>query len=80
MHVYMFRLLSDGKRILITKREEDLALLAQGWTLLGEYKKWDKAFAVAMKIAERKDAVLEWYLEDELESAKALEAVGRQGV
>ncbi len=76
----MFRLLSDGRRVLITKREEDLKLLGQGWALLGEYKRWDRAFAAALRIAEREDAVLEWYLEDELESAKALEAMERQNI
>ncbi len=75
----MFRLLRKGERILITRREEDLALLAQGWILVGEYRKWEKAFSAALKIAEGEEAVLEWYLEDELESVKArrLEAVER---
>lgn len=70
----MFRLFRRGDRLLISGRDEDLSLVRQGWSVVGEYGRWGKAFSAAVRLAEREDLVVEWYLEEEVASAKPLRA------
>ncbi|MEL9990051.1 MAG: hypothetical protein QXP98_03180 [Thermoproteus sp.] len=73
----MFRLLRKGDRVLITGKKEDLSLMEQGWVLLGTYKKWERAFREALRLADLEELVVEWYL-DEAADSKALKAARRQ--
>jgi len=38
------------------------------WVLVSKYPTWDKAYKKALYLASRLDYVLEWYLEDQVES------------
>ncbi|MEZ0248891.1 MAG: hypothetical protein ABWJ97_06430 [Thermoproteus sp.] len=73
----MFRLLRKGDRVLITGKKEDLSLIEQGWVLLGTYRKWERAFREALRLADSEELIVEWYL-DEAADPRTLKAAGRQ--
>jgi len=58
---------------LISERDEDLFLVRQVRSVVGEYERWG-AFSAAVRLAEREDLVVEWYLEEDVASAKPLRA------
>lgn len=77
----MFKVLRNRDRVLVTGRGEDAVLLQLGWTLVGAFDDWTSAYKAAVKLAEREDLILEWYLEEELAAAKAtLKAIGGEPV
>jgi len=65
-YTYMFRVYLNPKeaRVLVTKAKVE----EKDWVLVGKYSTWDKAYRKALYLASRLDYVLEWYLEDQLES------------
>ncbi|MGC8584118.1 MAG: hypothetical protein ACP5I3_11050 [Thermoproteus sp.] len=71
----MFRVFRKGDRLLISGRDEDLSLIGQGWAVVGEYDRWERAFSAAVRLAEREELLVEWYLEEEVASARRLKAV-----
>ncbi|ACB39697.1 hypothetical protein [Pyrobaculum neutrophilum] len=60
----MYRVLANKRegRILVTGKEKDLELLAEGWDLLLESLDWEEAFEYALEIAG--DDVVEWYYDE----------------
>jgi hypothetical protein len=60
----VYRVLVNEKegRILVTRKEEDLRLLEEGWDLVFESFDWDEAFDFAVDMAD--DEIIEWYYED----------------
>lgn len=65
-------LINEGLgRILVSGRVEDRKLVREGWKIIYSSEKWEDAFRKARSIAEDRDYVLEWYLEEEKEVLKA---------
>jgi|GEM_PF-687055 hypothetical protein len=63
--VYMV-LINEGRaRVLVTGRSGDAELTGMGWRIAGRFKTWREAYEEARTIADQKEYILEWYLEEE---------------
>ncbi|MBP1449417.1 MAG: hypothetical protein JZD41_05345 [Thermoproteus sp.] len=65
----MYWVLTTPSRVLVTGRREDMRLLQLGWRIAGVFREWEEAYAEALRLAEELDAVLEWYIDEELAAA-----------
>lgn len=65
----MFWVLSNKRegRVFITGRLRDVDRLVQaGWNIEYKSRSWDKAYRAALLMAEARELIVEWYLEDEV--------------
>lgn len=62
---YMILMNEEAARVLVTGREQDKGLAGIGWSIIGSFKTWREAYERARDIADERNYILEWYLEEE---------------
>ncbi len=63
---YMILINEEAARVLVTGREQDKELAGGvGWSIIGSFQTWREAYERARDIADERDYILEWYLEEE---------------
>ncbi|OYT27235.1 MAG: hypothetical protein B6V02_00210 [Thermoprotei archaeon ex4572_64] len=73
----MYRIMINKRmgRVLVTGKESDLELTNRGWKVVKEFDKWRDAYEYARKVANKFDYILEWYLEEEINSSRSVKEI-----
>ncbi len=73
----MYRIMINKRigRVLVTGKESDLELISKGWKVIKEFEKWRDAYEYARKVADKLDYILEWYLEEEINSLRNIKEI-----
>ncbi len=70
VYVYMYCVLVNEEtgRVLVSGKEEDMGL--SGWHVDGCFEDWYDAYERAVDIADAREYMLEWYIEEQMEAVE----------